>query len=565
MIHNNAIKDPEKFEISVILRGSSTGLVSITLYNILNIGSIQVNPAARVISIKSKKDQTSHIVLTSDNHSLTLVSITLDFINEYGPYLADVTVTPARIMATLEYIKDSLMNTRDEMNNMVSANTNFFAPLNEAISKRKHDDLTTNPELGVDSYIRNISITEAGEEDISAESLLLDTLLTGSVDPAVKHWIHDSLRERGIKKWRKQCFHSYEHIRYTLFEYILPACERLILFLTELRGLGKWEERGSALGIDAAQLDICVTQVTTLTKMANDLIWSLNGQFGLFRFFCTWIEILFEEITGVPMKDQATDGMDKFTVTSKVVEYITKHTYDPGDPDRIDLRRSATNIISAYEELCSSCMIVIDGINAKMLKHTFSSDGLTLVETNANKVHADVRIIESLTEGTHSYVAMYKQDSLVVTIARFKFNNAESIKKFEITNFKLDSADGEFTHIEEAQFVSDKEYAILVSGPNKKVLLTFHYSLSNFKSVAYQPGRSLEELAEEVSNVDIEIHRSRMFDNDKFVPIRFTINNRRGIGCVLEKDLRRFLFFDAETEEDKEQTEEHFSKEGLNF
>ena len=95
------------------------------------------------------------------------------------------------------------------------------------------------------------------------------------------------------------------------------------------------------MGIDADQLDVCITQVAAFTKMANNLIWSLNRQFGLFRYFCTWIEILFEEITGVPFKDQATDGIGKFTVTSKVVEYITEHIYNPDDQDRVDLHRSA--------------------------------------------------------------------------------------------------------------------------------------------------------------------------------------------------------------------------------
>lgn len=550
MIHNNAIKEPEKFEISVILRGSSTGVVSITLYNILNIGSIQINPKARVISINSKQDQTGHVILATNNHSLTLVPITLSFINEYGPYLADVTVTPAQVMATLEYIKDSLNNTRLEMNNMVSANSHFFASLNETINESEHNEGATSTEKGLSNYLKSNNLSEEGEDKATAESLLLDSLLTGSVDPAVENWIQDYLRERGIKKWRKQCFYSYDHIRRTLFDYLLPACERLILFLTELRGLGKWKERGPALGIDADQLDVCITQVAAFTKMANDLIWSLNRQFGLFRYFCTWIEILFEEITGVPFKDQATDGIGKFTVTSKVVEYITEHIYNPDDQDRVDLHRSAEDLLSAYEVLNNSCCQMLESIKSKMLNNTFASDGLTLVETDANKVHANVRIIESEKEGAKCCIAMYKKDSLMITVAQFNFNGTESINNFEIAKFKLGSAESEFTHIEEAQFVSDTEHAILVSGPNKKALFTFHQSPSVFENVPYRPGCSLEQLAESVSSVDIEICRSRIFDDDRFVPAHFTINNHRGVGCIIEKDLRRFILFDAEAEED---------------
>ena len=163
MIHNNAIKEPEKFEISVILCGSSTGVVSITLYNILNIGSIQINPKARVISINSKQDQTGHVILATNNHSLTLVPITLSFINEYGPYLADVTVTPAQVMATLEYIKDSLNNTRLEMNNMVSANSHFFASLNETINESEHNEGATSTEKGLSNYLKSNNLSEEGK------------------------------------------------------------------------------------------------------------------------------------------------------------------------------------------------------------------------------------------------------------------------------------------------------------------------------------------------------------------------------------------------------------------
>lgn len=548
------MKDPQQFDMSVILTGSSKGVISVNLFGTLPLGKVQLFPPSQVLSISSVKNQSHHMVLTQDNEFKYLIPLTVSFINKYGLYLIDVTSIPVKISALLEYIKDTLDLVQVEMKGMSTANREFLTSLSSAIELDQSSGTYFKGKFP--DYRPNTEIPMIQQVALKTESALLDSLLTGIANRGIEYWLKELLKEKGIKKWRKLCFNSFDNVRKILFENLLPACERMILLLTELRGLAKWSERGIPLGLDIEHLDSCVENVQSMAKMANNLIWSLNSQFALFRYFSSWVEILFEEVTGIPLKDPAFDSQGpKYTVSSKVVEYITKHIGASMNlPEALDLQQSSANLDSTCDNLKDICELVFDKVKKKMLEHISGGTALKLISSQNNS-QVKIHLVGTGSEQS-CYVAIYDTSyPLEMTFARFKMSESNPIKAVEISRLDANPGPG-YASIDKFEFANNSDMATLISteDKSKKLLLSFSFSELLYTSVQYETGKTLTELAQPVASGPLEIKRSREF-GETFIPEHFTINDERHVGCLLERDLQQYIFFDTNEDEDEDEDE----------
>lgn len=550
IMHSN-MKDAQSFDMSMIFTGSSKGVLSISLFGTFNLGQVQISPPSEVLSITSMKNQTRHLVLSQDDNYLYMIPLSVDFVNKYGLYLIDVTVIPVKILATFEYLKDTLDLIQTEMKSMSSANREFLTSLSGAIELDQSSNSTDTSKFP--EYQPNSNIPKSQETSLKAESALLDSLLTGIANRAIEYWLKDLLKEKGIKKWRKLCFNAYDNVRKILFENLLPSCERMLLLLTELRGLSKWSERGIPLGLDAESLDASVEKVSLMAEMANNLIWSLNSQFALFRFFSSWIEILFEEVTGIPLKDPASEAQGpKYTVSSKVVEYITKHIGASINlPEALDLHESSKNLDSTCESLEESCEFVFAKIKKAMMDQIYSTTALKLISADLD-AQAKVRLVE-VPEGSFCCVAMCNSGNpLEIIFARFKITGSDPIKAVEVCRVDVNPGPG-YAKVQKFQYIDDENFAVLVSAEDapKRILISLSYSDLLYTVVPYKEGKALAELAKDAVKIPLEIKQSRLFEED-FIPEHFAINQERKVGCLLEQDLQQFIFFDTNGDEYEE-------------
>jgi len=81
---------------------------------------------------------------------------------------------------------------------------------------------------------------------------LFELLVTGLPTEETKDWLMNTVMERGQKKWVKVTLSSYENMRRIASEHLQPAFERLIVLLSRLRGLARWKEQDSSVGLDSA-------------------------------------------------------------------------------------------------------------------------------------------------------------------------------------------------------------------------------------------------------------------------------------------------------------------------
>lgn len=555
IIHGN-MKELQSFSMNLLFTGSKDGVVSINVFGTFNIGEVRISPPSEIVSISSMKNQSRHVLLSRDDNFFYLVPLSVDFINKYGLYLIDVTAVPIKIQATLEYIKDTLALVQAEMKTMSASNQEFLASLSGAIEL----DQNTNRNNAKFPDYRETQRPSIEQIALRTESALLDSLLSGIANHAIEYWLKELLREKGIKKWRKACFASYDNVRKILFENLLPACERILVLLTEMSGLSKWVDRGVPLGLDTELLQSCIDSVVSMSEMANNLIWSLNSQFQLFRFFSAWIEILYEEVTGIPLKDPIAEASGpKYTVTSRVVEYITKHIGSSMNlPGELDLTQHSSSFSSICSKLDESLNLVFDRIKSKMISNVYPGDAFKLIASD--NAEAKIHIVEMPVD-TFCYVATCDLSQLTVIFCRFKLNGPAPITTIEVSKVDVTPGLG-YNQVQSFQFVNNQSFAILVSTDGekpKKMLLTLCYSELHYERVSFEQGRSLADLAKDATTVSLDITKSREFTGN-FLPKHFTINQLRKVGCLLEEGCRQFIFFDT-ADDDQEEDEDNLSNE----
>lgn len=65
-------------------------------------------------------------------------------------------------------------------------------------------------------------------------------LLTGRPSVSMDQYLQQELGHHGVKRWDKSGKAAYENLRKVAFECLLPACERLVVHMTDILAYSRW-------------------------------------------------------------------------------------------------------------------------------------------------------------------------------------------------------------------------------------------------------------------------------------------------------------------------------------
>lgn len=662
--------DVDNFEMPIQIIGTNDGCVGLSLHGTFNIGKVELDNRIKnqqeVISISSFADLSqAFVALTKTNGNIhNLYIINLDFLSSLNFYLFEVTQVPTQIDALLEYVCGEIDVVRTEIANMATAQLNFYQSLLEE-AEREGD-------------------IPAGQKKNAFENLMplfLDTLLTGIPSQCISNWISRIVKERGVKKWKKETLHGYEIIRKKIFVYLIPALERVVLLLSQLGGLIKWVHNGGSiygilydtqgdgnrtglLDMDSSVVETASEQATNLIRELNSYLWTLNSEFLLYRSFCNWIEILYEEVTNIPLRDNSGEG-PKIAQSTKVKEYICDvipiigtvpefgQAYQGIPLNKAPAKKkmmvhkdenSERSLDYMFKRLRGTCGLIFEVIKKflcsevysfKLLKVATEADitikvhGVSRERTNAIPGFGDLGLDiginkESTTQkkilkdSMWTYMAMHSEsrpgelvlvkfkvdqnenqssatdDAPLVEVCRIDVsmgNDKTRVIQFEFIDDQeilmlLSSGDeaGDDEEKETASLVSmsyfDLMYSIVVCKSDEGVYETavkscdtvvLHVSKSREfstrevptssrpRSVFSKDGTDEKETVtfDEFEDAEDTEKREQLIEND-FIPRSFSVNGRAGrrVGCLLERDGHRYIFFDLEGDGNEDEDED---------
>ncbi|KAF3933607.1 hypothetical protein ABW19_dt0207714 [Dactylella cylindrospora] len=222
------------------------------------------------------------------------------FLSNYGPYLGRVTFTVTKVQHLLRYVSETVLAMASEWKSMENVEATYMRAQREILET---------------------------SEDGAAGLEFFELLITGCASERMKEWLVDSLGDKGQKKWEKVFVNGYDTLRRLAHEHLLPACDRLIVLLSKLRGLARWTDKDSSLGLDPMDYNKLLDLVSGLMAICHEFIGKVNYELDLFSAFIFWLKSAYDEFNSLNEGNAPNpQGQDELPVdTLKVAEFIGKH------------------------------------------------------------------------------------------------------------------------------------------------------------------------------------------------------------------------------------------------
>ncbi|SAL99093.1 hypothetical protein [Absidia glauca] len=153
---------------------------------------------------------------------------------------------------------------------------------------------------------------------------LLGLLATGNLNPAIHEYLSAGITPNHAKQWETKANHSYTCLQRIIIENLQPACERLLLQLSKLRGYGLWTERYGDL--------LCLDSITTAIELTQHYMWSAQqllksvGQVAKrFQEFISWICRVVQKLIDQSQRDyQDTTPGPLYQNPDLIMDYLMK-------------------------------------------------------------------------------------------------------------------------------------------------------------------------------------------------------------------------------------------------
>ncbi|KAG0063884.1 Anaphase-promoting complex subunit 4, partial [Linnemannia elongata] len=115
----------------------------------------------------------------------------------------------------------------------------------------------------------------------------IQMLLTGRPSESMEQYLQQELNTHDLKRWDKSVKAAYKNLQRVAFECLLPACERLMVILTEQYG---------PLRLDEALVYNCIIIVGDFMGVIEELFQAIKVEMKQFSEFENWLEQVLEKL-----------------------------------------------------------------------------------------------------------------------------------------------------------------------------------------------------------------------------------------------------------------------------
>lgn len=274
--------------VDVLVLGFDDGTIHLNLYDFFEIGNFNLQQASpdlqrsKPLSHCSHPYSTTHSLIVQSSSKeplLFVVPLDLRLVSNAGRYLSVLASKSTQMHNILRYL--------------------------HLVCKEACNELQSSQELPR-KFIHAVEETLEKESDCTWVQAAYHLVVTGNCFPGVKDWLVDELGERvdknrplpsvdlltnekGQKRWEKAASHGYESIRRLVHENLLPALERFCVLVSRLRGLSKFQEPNTRLGLSTQELENILDTTNCLQLLAHHVLISAGSEFRQFLAFSAWL------------------------------------------------------------------------------------------------------------------------------------------------------------------------------------------------------------------------------------------------------------------------------------
>ena len=126
---------------------------------------------------------------------------------------------------------------------------------------------------------------------------------------------------QGHKRWEKSILTGYENVRRLTHEHILPAMERLVVLISRLRGLSRYQGSNSTLGLDSQRLSKVLDCASCMQLMAHHILRISSQELQEFQCFSSWLH---QEIGIQSSETDPSDVLEKTASLDypRILQYV---------------------------------------------------------------------------------------------------------------------------------------------------------------------------------------------------------------------------------------------------
>lgn len=470
--------DPANIPIELFAEGTCNAEFHLDIYGFFPIGGPPAQSSdveARIISINASKDLSRYFTLVKGKSGdLEVICYGTRLIQKLGPlHLPEVSLVPAMIHGACDYVKDGLNTLMKEIKSLQEISTKLFSSVASM-------DLLLND--------------------------LFCALISGVVGPELSSWMEE-VNESGFKKYSSTAYESYDNSRKILFENIIPGCERAIVLSSRLRGLARWKERGSVMGLNPEGLTSIIEKLSQVTKESHQFLWLMTTELELFKSFISWLEHLFNVYLERNMQKTGIEHITKSEVkTVDVSKFMTSYLNTPSVSANM-----VNDTMAAMWQVEPALRQTFEEIKAALRKEIFSEPAVPL---SAVCYSSQMRLVNSV---LYIYCQQAEKTSELLL---FKL---DSKNKRQVSNLKL-RLPFEYTQVD---FLDDNELLFLQSDRMIRI---------NYKQFDFDQGElTLDE--SECEEIDL----------NGFQAVHFALgsNQEQAMICLLRADLQHFKFIET--------------------
>ncbi|KAI9890270.1 MAG: hypothetical protein M1814_004305 [Vezdaea aestivalis] len=257
--------------IDVLLLGFEDGMLYLLIYDTFIIGSFDSKAFFTddgtynlLLHVSNAYDTTHSLLLTSSggNNGLYFVPMDLRFIFKLGDYLPLLAAKSTQLQNLLRYLLQVQISMHHEWKAAQDLPSRLMQNVDEALEQQCYCNFV---------------------------HAAYHLAVTGDCYPPMKEWLVDELMERGHSRWDKAILNGYDNVRRLGHESLLPCLERCSVVASRLRGLARYEEANSSLGLSSKALNEIISTINCLIILAHTILRLLNSEQERFVAFSGWL------------------------------------------------------------------------------------------------------------------------------------------------------------------------------------------------------------------------------------------------------------------------------------
>ncbi|TPX37656.1 hypothetical protein SmJEL517_g00432 [Synchytrium microbalum] len=307
----------------------------------------------------------------------------------------------------------------------------------------EYDNVNSLREQHIRTFVRILSDYGTGSTPYDE---MMTMLWVGHRSGAIRQYLQHDLGERVLTKWENTVETAYLAMKKLIIINLRPGAQRLLLFLTELYGLSRFEEQHQQIGLNMSQVQFCLKRAGHLMAALDRLMTVLQDDMKNFTQFGGWLRNGKSVVQPAESQEESaqwdTKRIAKYLSTSFQHDILGSFFTSPTSPDVTitDATATTTNesagffydlesetakasLITIMSELRSVCNTIFD-VPAAFMGSNVRLAGFAKVITDMDatqKIQLSMRLVNG-PNGMVQYLAFQDptfRDKSQIWIVRF--------------------------------------------------------------------------------------------------------------------------------------------------